>query len=338
MAMDKSASDSYVYAKASGMLASSFVGKRASSLFSVHSLRELWSLVFPEKDLPVLPESLLAKKIENEVQERFISQYTHLLENYEKPSPLLTAFLHYFDYDNLKEAAAALCGGEKEKPDFFDIGNYTILNLEAWPDLEKIVLPCPGLSFFGTVPERKELHEYESHIDARYIREVWKALDSLDGECRKEMKKFLQEKISMDNLLWSLRLRFYYKMPEDLVVNELTYVTTEGNKDDPVAKDALQSLKWDLDERETWFKSKFSKFLNPYDGGNIWTIDPCWVDSSFKKYFVEKALRLFHLYPFTQAPMICWFILKRHEADMIRTAAEGIRLNVDSSFVMQMEA
>ena len=58
MAMDSSAADSYVYAKASGMLASSYVGRRAAKLFSVRTLHELWDLVC-EKEVPAVPEAVL---------------------------------------------------------------------------------------------------------------------------------------------------------------------------------------------------------------------------------------------------------------------------------------
>ena len=50
--MDKSAADSYVYAKASGMLAHSYVGIRARELFSFNSLQELWSFLF-KKEVPL---------------------------------------------------------------------------------------------------------------------------------------------------------------------------------------------------------------------------------------------------------------------------------------------
>ena len=56
MAMDKSAADAYVYAKASGMLARSFIGGRAAQLFEVHSLKELWTLLF-KKEVPVMSEN-----------------------------------------------------------------------------------------------------------------------------------------------------------------------------------------------------------------------------------------------------------------------------------------
>ena len=39
--MDRSSADAFVYAKASGSLAKSFVGERANKLFAVTSLQEL---------------------------------------------------------------------------------------------------------------------------------------------------------------------------------------------------------------------------------------------------------------------------------------------------------
>ena len=44
--MDRTGAACYVYAKASGMLAKSFVGSKAVKLFNVKSLQELWSLFY----------------------------------------------------------------------------------------------------------------------------------------------------------------------------------------------------------------------------------------------------------------------------------------------------
>ena len=61
--MDKSGADAFVYAKASGMLAKSFVGPRTQLIFEAKKLSELWSLLFSE-EVPLIPEVLLAKEIE----------------------------------------------------------------------------------------------------------------------------------------------------------------------------------------------------------------------------------------------------------------------------------
>ena len=47
--MDTSSASSYVYAKASGILARSYTGGRAAKLFGVQKLAELWPLVFAEE-------------------------------------------------------------------------------------------------------------------------------------------------------------------------------------------------------------------------------------------------------------------------------------------------
>ena len=52
--------------------------------------------------------------------------------------------------------------------------------------------------------------------------------------------------------------------------------------------------------------------------------------------YVEKAYRLFHIYPFTECPLVCWFIVKRNELDNIRTASESLRLNIGSSQAMNL--
>ena len=67
--MDKSGAAAYVYAKASGILARSFVGNRTQKLFEAKSLSELWTLVF-KTEVPLVPEVMLAKQIEVEAQNR----------------------------------------------------------------------------------------------------------------------------------------------------------------------------------------------------------------------------------------------------------------------------
>ena len=44
--MDSSSASAYVYAKACGMLAKSFIGARKDKLFEVSALADLWTLLF----------------------------------------------------------------------------------------------------------------------------------------------------------------------------------------------------------------------------------------------------------------------------------------------------
>ena len=132
--MDKASASSYVYAKASGMLARSFTGQRAAALFEVKKLTELWTLVFND-EVPVIPEEMLAEKIERKAELKFVSDFKNLLECYSKPEPVSLALLQYYDYCNLKDISHALQNGEKELPSIVDIGASSMLNYDAWPSL-----------------------------------------------------------------------------------------------------------------------------------------------------------------------------------------------------------
>ena len=71
-----------------------------------------------------------------------------------------------------------------------------------------------------------------------------------------------------------------------------------------------------------------SDLLNPHEEGVVWKIDPRWVQQSAKTAFNAKALRQFRKHPFTANVLVTWFKIKQYELDCIRTAAEGLRLNV----------
>lgn len=97
--LDRSAASSFVYAKASGLLSKAFVGANASRLFSVQSLRELYTLLFDD-EVPSVPEVLLSKEIEVKAAENFISLYKNLLNKFDRPSSILSEILSFYEYEN----------------------------------------------------------------------------------------------------------------------------------------------------------------------------------------------------------------------------------------------
>ena len=333
MAMDKSAADAFVYAKAGGMLAKSFVGKRAALLFSARSLQELWSLLFTD-EVPVVPETLLARELETQAQSVFIRDYKQLIANYDAPAPVLIALLHSFDYDNIKEIGTSLSLGEKEMPAVADISPYNLIAYRKWPDIAAMTDGSP-LAWYDTVPQFSDQQQNDYRLDCQYVRELWQACAVLSPGCREQLVALLKEKLRMDNVLWALRLRIYYGMDGDLVRANLAYAGDGMRSDDPLAAEAIQTLGWELDNYEHWKHWKFASLLNPHEDSVVWSVEPRWLADAYKKRYVERAYRLFHRFPFTECPLVCWYILKQNELDMIRTASESLRLHVPASQAMQ---
>lgn len=326
--MDSSAASAYVYAKASGMLATSFVGNRASKLFSMRSLRELYGFLFPN-ETPSLPESLLAKEIESLSEKRFIEEYLTLLESYSKPAKILVSLLHYYDYNNVKEIGAALSLGETARPDISDIKRHSMMNYAAWPVLRKIT-EHSTISWYTEAVDISEQYKIDSKIDEAYISELWSAVKELSGDERAEAERIVAAEFSFRNVLWALRLKVYYKMPADEIFERLAFADTSRPKADVFARRAVEILGKDCENWDDWKDWRYASHLNPHEDGVVWEIDPSWVGKSVKREVDRMYAGAFHRNPLSVLSLVSWFKMKQNELDCIRTVAEGLRLDVPS--------
>lgn len=331
--MERSGAHSYVYAKASGILARSFIGHRASSLFAPRSLAELWSLVL-KTEVPAVPEMLLAKRLEEEAGANFISEYKRLLGIYDKPDEVSVLLLRYFDYSNLKSLGAAAAMGQAERPRLRNIAPYNILNYDGWPSIRKITALSP-LSWYDKEPEISEQQFLDAKIDRQFVSDLWNAAQRLGVFERESVEKLILKKYAMQNVAWTLRLKVFYKMSPDEILEHIMFLDSSKKKDDLLAHDAIEILEKNPDHYEDWAGWKHAKFLNAHEEGSIWTIDPGWVDDAARKELFVESNRLFHSQPFTPVVLVSLFFMKLNELNNIRAAVEALRLNVEAESAME---
>lgn len=331
--MERSGAQSYVYAKASGILARSFIGSRASALFAPRSLAELWSLVL-KTEVPAIPETLLAMRLEEEAGANFISEYKKLLDMYDKPDDVAVLLLRYFDYSNLKSLGAAAAMGQKDFPRIRNIAPYNILNYDGWPSISKITEGSP-LSWYDKEPEISEQQFLDAKIDRQFVSDLWAAAKRLGVFERASVEKFILKEYAMENMIWALRLKVFYNMSREEILEHIMFLDSSKNKDDLFARDAIEILEKNPEHYEDWSGWKYAKFLNAHEEGSIWTIDPGWVEDAAKKGIVAEANRLFHSQPFTPMVLVSWFFLKLSELNHIRAAVEALRLNVEAGSAME---
>ena len=330
--MDCSAASAYVYAKAGGMLAKSFIGRNAAKLFSVKSVRDLHSLLFPG-DVPALPESILAREVEARAEKRFLSQYISLVKNYSSPAEILISLLHSYDYENLKSIGAALALEERNPPEISDIGEYSFLSVKNFPDIQKITANSP-VSWYNRIPAVSEQHEFDSRLDSQYVDELWEAVQRLPQSERGGVSSLVKAEISAMNVVWALRLKVYYKMPSEEIRKKLAVHGGKSGRKDEFSRDAIAILDKDTGSFSDWKDWKFSRFLNPHDEGDVWEIDPAFVERGFKAERRRTAARSFHKNPMSVLSLVAWFKIKQGELDDIRAVAEGLRLDMDGEQLM----
>ena len=331
--MDKTGAGAYIFAKANGILGKSFTGKRAQKLFAAKSLGELWTLLFRSQP-PMVPEVMLSQQIEEKAFSDFTNQFVQFISLYDNPEEVLKDQLLMYEGENLKELGAALCKGESKCPAIISLKKYSLLNYDAWPDIKKITKGSP-FSWYNKVPGIHEQQELDFKIDIQICRHLWAAAASQKGESGEALLKLYRQEFIIKNIVWVLRLRLYYKMDSEDIIKNLIYVTDKPGHSDPVAAPALKILDWPLDEYEVWSNWRYASLVNPYEPGQVWQIDPVWIEKRNRVQISRKASKLFHQFPGEACALIGWYKMKNFELSCIRTAVESIRLNVNPEEAME---
>ena len=330
--MDKSAANSYIYAKASGLLGKSFIDERASELFSVKSLPELWTLIFGSQP-PMLPEVLLAKEIESQALKRLINQYVYFLKQFDRSQKILELPLKVFDADNLKTVGAALCSGEKECPALCDLGQYSGFNFSYWPDIKKIT-EGTSFSWYNEVPDIHKQQENEYKIDIQNVKNFWKSINTLSGQDYEILANLFKTEYTIKNIVWVLRLKINYQMPVEKIIENMIYVGDEPSKEDPVAGAAFAILNKETDAWEQWANWRYAYLLNPHVPGEVWKVDPAWIEGQGRLKLTKMAKQAFHQNPMSVSSLIGWFKVKTFELSCIRMAVESMRLGISNEEAM----
>jgi len=330
--MDKSAAESYVYAKASGLLGKSFINERASQLFEVKSLVDLWNLIF-KTQAPLVPEVILAQQIEAEAFKQFITQYTYFLNQYDKPDQILTVPLRMYNAENLKVIGAALCSEEKDCPKLVDIGKFSTLRTEFWPDIAKIT-EASEFAWYNQVADIHQQQKMEFKIDLQNIKYEWNAIQKCHGEDYEILLNLFKTEYIIKNIVWALRLKINYQMEKEEIIKNLIYVTNAPDGDDPVAAPVISILDKELDSYDQWKNWKYSNLVNPHTAGEIWQIDPGWIEGKGKILINKMAMLAFHQNPMSCSSLIGWYKIKNFELSCIRTAVESLRLGITAQDAM----
>lgn len=331
--MDRTGASCYVYAKASGMLAKSFIGSRTVDLFNAKSLQELWSLLFTD-EMPAVPQTLLAQEIEKKASQKFIDEYKMLVSSYSEPYPVLLDLLQWFDYENVKNAAAKLAADNTSQIEFQTIKPFNILNYDKWPDLAKMTAGTE-LSWYKEIPSTENVNMMANKVDTQFIKKIWASVEKLPKAERNVAENLIAKHYSLMNITWAMRLKVFYNMEADKISEHLIYLGDKKTKTDKFAGEALKILNYKTDLYDDWTKFRYVKLLNTNDDGKFWKLDPLYFEEQVSKEFEASMKREFHKNPFTSMVLITWFFIKREELNNIRTATEAIRLNIDTDSLVK---
>ncbi len=145
---------------------------------------------------------------------------------------LLTQLYRYFEVENLKAVLRGIAIGssfDDLKDVLFPVGSISSLPLQAMFDAGNITAAvelldntqyAETLSFaMKRYVTEQNLFPIEVALDLSYWRRLWSEAGKLTGEDRQYGAKIIGSLLDMNNLMWAIRYRVYYKLSEEEVIN-----------------------------------------------------------------------------------------------------------------------
>ncbi|MDR1866639.1 MAG: V-type ATPase subunit [Treponema sp.] len=314
----------FVYAKCCGIIGASFVGKRLTYLHNISKLNELDRLIF-EQGSQQKPERMLLPDLEERIEQRTLKHILSIVKSFDPVPQFLVHVVRSYEYRDVKNVLFALNNGEQQCPQWTDIGAFRTVHFESYPDREAMFNGTVFKSLFNT----NDLMTAQRHIDQQYYLELLESLQKLAQHDRSAIEYIVREEIALLNIVWALRLRRYYKMSADEVKNALIGIYE-------LDRDAVESLKFDLDNINDWKTWKRRKFLNPEIQTEHWQVDPRYVQNTVSLYLYRLALRSFHRHPLSLGSAFCFITLKQYEETILTSIAEGLGLGMTSNEVLSL--
>lgn len=310
----------FIHAKMHGLMAKSFLDERLRSLLRLASLADILNTLFPAQDSPVSDQDLV-HVIQRRFEERTIQTLVRMLTFFPEPPALLVHVLREYEYRNLKTLIRGRFSAVKDVR-LWDIGRYGEIPASAASDFPAVLRKTRFHGFEAKIAE-EPLFRIEFDLDRQYYDELAGHVRALPAGERKLALPLLEYEIILQNIIWALRLRYYFHYSLEQT-RELLF---------PLGFSRVRSqveIMYDLpfDSPELWKSWKLGRMLVKTRDGRV---DPESAEAHALLYLYRKTRRTFYDCPFTLSSVYAFFRIKQYEARMIQSAAEGVRMGLSSS-------
>jgi hypothetical protein len=357
----------FAYARASGIIGKSFIGKKIFALKKVASLKDLEKMLFPPDMWRDLPSREFLVDLEQRIAQRSVKHMVSVVGAYIKPLELLVRLIRSSEYSDLKSCLYHLASGKKELPMITNIGRFKTIRFEEFPDLKAMIggtefdfLLAKDLSMIQSASF--DMAPIEAELDQLYYSRLIRGLYRLSEDDRHLAEIILAEEISLRNCVWAMRMRTYFNKKADeteaylmdiaMRHNASTYglevipgdvhprmaasLAVRPSKNPSLSEDARESLAFPLDDREAWKGWRWESLLNPEEPGEGWVANPRYFQNAASLYIYHLAMHCHMRMPLSVSTPFCFIKIKQFEEDLLTSLAEGLALGMTGSDVYGM--
>jgi V/A-type H+-transporting ATPase subunit C len=157
----------------------------------------------------------------------------------EQTRPLVKQLYRYFELGNLKAVLRSIITVSSWNPDvepwdrvrevLFPFGSFSSLPAQAMveagsvPAAVDLLKGTPYESAMSFAMKRfsaeQNLFPIEVALDLDYWRKLWAEAKRLSGQDREQATKIIGSLLDMNNLMWAIRYKVYYKLSEEELIN-----------------------------------------------------------------------------------------------------------------------
>ncbi|MDR1933119.1 MAG: V-type ATPase subunit [Spirochaetales bacterium] len=306
----------FIHAKMHGLMAKSWFDERLRFLFKITSLIDLSKTLFPDGQ-SAAGESELISDVQRKFENSVIVTLARLLSFFPSPPALLLQALREYDYRNLLTLLREKFSG-LENIRLWDIGRYSLFK-HAAAEFPQSLRATPFEKYIVLL-DKTPLPELEFQIGRQYYEELIGCISALPAEERKLVHPLAETEIRLQNLLWALRLRFYFNMSFGEAEKCLFPLGFAG-----LTNQVRLVFELPPDDPKQWARLRFGNLFSAQRDG---VIDPEAIEGRANQYIYKKTRRFFYAHPFTLASVYAFFRIKKYEARLVTSVSEGIRMGI----------
>ncbi len=327
--MSRASRYGFILAKVYGIMARSFVGKNFQDLLRLKKLSELHDTLFPGEK-PAGAEQPVAEDLELRIVQAGIDAMTYVLDFLGEPVEILVHVLRRLEYQNVKTIIRRLRGGSTEGMHLWDLGEYAGLRLDGVKDYEKALKASPYAWVLPRLAETS-IAQAENALDLDYYARFLSLAERLPTRDRTGILRLVHQEAALANVIWALRLRFYFGMDEVRARPMLIPGLSSAQK-----AAVSQVFQIAPDAIEDWRKWKYGWLLEDQLAESFQAPNPLRAEQKAAGMLSTRAHQIFHQSPFTLCPLVAYFKLKEYEIALLKTAVEALHFSLPEQEVLAM--
>ncbi|HUX51290.1 MAG TPA: V-type ATPase subunit [Spirochaetia bacterium] len=318
----------YVQAKLHAIIGSSYVRRDIRPLIRGADVHAIADAVLPGRQYD-LPEIALARQLQEDLQSSMFNILRRILKVLSPAPPVLVHLFRLYEFRMVRTFAASILHSTDGELDqrkvriepFWDLKEHA--NMKLKPDAEYSIDVLQGSIYEWVLDamQKDDVFQIEVMLDRKYFAELLELARAVRGSEGKSVRDLVELEINLQNYVWILRLRTYFKWTSEQIVPLLVPV---GRRFPDRNTRALLEMQLDAIEPMGTFRHSWLFASQPTV--DFRRIDPALAEQEAELHLFRAARALFYGNPFSLGLVYAFCKLKQFEVSRLTTVLEGIKM------------